>query len=63
MNPSLVDRFASDASRSVQVSVANCIGVSISNPGHLSFSSSHVRSGKHQYQVPRNPSWPTRWQT
>merc|ERR1719167_1696350 len=45
MNPSLVDRFASDASRGVQVSVTNCIGVSISNPCHLSFSSSHVRSG------------------
>merc|ERR1719167_835019 len=45
MNPSLVDRFAGDASRGVQVSVADCVGVSISNPGHLSLSSSHVRSG------------------
>merc|ERR1719184_490878 len=57
MNPSLVDRFAGDASRGVQVSVADCVSVCISNPGHLSLSSSHVRSGNINTRSQETPPW------
>merc|ERR1719471_1361711 len=44
VDSSLVDGFASDAGAGVHVRVSNCVGVGVSNPGHLSLTSPHVRS-------------------
>jgi hypothetical protein len=39
----LVDGFASNTGTGVQVLVSHGVGVGISNPGHLSLTSAHVR--------------------
>lgn len=44
MNTALVDRFAGDASVSINILVANGLGVCVGDPGHFTFASAHVWS-------------------
>merc|ERR1719367_1191161 len=43
MDTSLVNRFTRDTGASIHICVTNSIGISVSNPSHLSLASAHVR--------------------
>lgn len=45
VDSTLVDRLAGDASVRVNVQMADGLGVSVRNPGHLALTGAHVRSG------------------
>ena len=45
VNTSLVDGFTSNASTCVQVLVAEGVSIGVSDPGHLTFASTHVGCG------------------
>lgn len=52
VDAALINRFPCNTGGSVEVCVSNSVGVSISDPGHFSLSSSHVR-GRHVNAGPK----------